>query len=140
MLLSKMEKSTANGFEAIWPDKYRKQASASSRSMALLGRDQDLGCWMTANVYQASSDVNGGTVTVGYPYSLLEWCVEPHSSWSLPIDARRVPSTNGPRSRHRTNPSSGEHPFDLFGSVGYRGSRWQVQNAGFCAQSKGCAV
>jgi len=44
-------------------------------------------------VYQASSDVNGGTVTIGYPYSLLEWCVEPHSSWSLPIDARRVPST-----------------------------------------------
>ena len=44
-------------------------------------------------VYQASSDVNGGTVTVGYPYSLLEWCVEPHSSWSLPIDVRRVAST-----------------------------------------------
>lgn len=43
-------------------------------------------------VYQASSDVNGGTVTVGYPYSLLEWCVEPHSSWSLPVDVRRVPS------------------------------------------------
>lgn len=44
-------------------------------------------------VYQASSDVNGGTVTIGYPYSLLEWCVEPHSSWSLPVDVRRVPST-----------------------------------------------
>lgn len=44
-------------------------------------------------VYQASSDVNGGTVTIGYPYSCLEWCVEPHSSWSLPIDVRRVPST-----------------------------------------------
>jgi DDE superfamily endonuclease len=44
-------------------------------------------------VFQASSDVNGGTVTVGYPYSLLEWCVEPHSSWSLPVDPRRVPST-----------------------------------------------
>jgi hypothetical protein len=44
-------------------------------------------------VYQASSDVNGGTVTVGYPYSLLEWCVEPHSSWSLPINARHIPST-----------------------------------------------
>ena len=44
-------------------------------------------------VYQASSDVNGGTVTVGYPYSLLEWCVEPHSSWCLPIDPRRVVST-----------------------------------------------
>ena len=44
-------------------------------------------------VYQASSDVNGGTVTIGYPYSLLEWCAEPHSSWSLPIDVRRVSST-----------------------------------------------
>lgn len=44
-------------------------------------------------VYQASSDVNGGTVTVGYPHSLLEWCAEPHSSWSLPVDVRRVPST-----------------------------------------------
>jgi len=43
-------------------------------------------------VYQASSDGNGGTVTVGYPYSLLEWCAEPHSSWSLPIEARRIPS------------------------------------------------
>ena len=44
-------------------------------------------------VYQASSDVNGGTVTIGYPYSLLEWCVEPHSSWCLPVDPRRVEST-----------------------------------------------
>jgi hypothetical protein len=44
-------------------------------------------------VYQASSDVNGGTVTIGYPHSLLEWCAEPHSSWSLPVDVRRVPST-----------------------------------------------
>jgi hypothetical protein len=43
-------------------------------------------------IYQASSDVNGGTVTVGYPYSLLEWCVEPHTSWCLPIDVRRVPA------------------------------------------------
>jgi hypothetical protein len=43
-------------------------------------------------VYQASSDVNGGTLTIGYPYSTLEWCAEPHSSWSLPIDVRRVPS------------------------------------------------
>lgn len=44
-------------------------------------------------VYQASSDINGGTVTVGYPYSLLEWYVEPHSSWSLPVGVKRVPST-----------------------------------------------
>lgn len=44
-------------------------------------------------VYQASSDVDGGAVTIGYPYSLLEWCAEPHSSWSLPLDVRRIPST-----------------------------------------------
>lgn len=42
--------------------------------------------------YQASSAVNGGTVTVGYPYSLLEWCAEAYSSWSLPVDVRRVSS------------------------------------------------
>lgn len=44
-------------------------------------------------VYQASSDVNGGTVTTGYPYSFLEWCAEVHTSWSLPLDVRRIPST-----------------------------------------------
>jgi hypothetical protein len=44
-------------------------------------------------VYQATTDVNGGSVTIGYPYSLLEWCAQPHSSWSLPIDVRRVPSS-----------------------------------------------
>jgi hypothetical protein len=43
-------------------------------------------------VHQASSAVNGGTIVVGYPYSLLEWCAESHSSWSLSVDMRRVPS------------------------------------------------
>jgi len=43
-------------------------------------------------VYQAASDVDGGNVTVGYPYSLLEWCAEPHTSWSLPVDVRRISS------------------------------------------------
>ena len=62
--------------------------------MAHPGRDPDRGVLDDRQyVYQASSDVNGGTVTVGYPYSLLEWCAEPHSSWSLPVDIRRVPST-----------------------------------------------
>ncbi len=48
-------------------------------------------------VYQATSAVNGGTVTIGYPYSLLEWCVEPHSSWSLLIDGCRVASSQTPQ-------------------------------------------
>jgi hypothetical protein len=43
-------------------------------------------------VFQASSDVNGGTVAIGYPYSSLDWVVEPHTSWALPIDERRVAS------------------------------------------------
>jgi len=43
-------------------------------------------------VYQPSSDVDGGHITVGYPYSLLEWCAEAHTSWSLPLDVRRIAS------------------------------------------------
>jgi hypothetical protein len=43
-------------------------------------------------VFQASSDVNGGTVTIGYPYSCLEWVAESHTSWSLPVDVCRVES------------------------------------------------
>jgi hypothetical protein len=44
-------------------------------------------------VFQASSDVNGGTVMIGYPYSCLEWVAESHTSWSLPVDVRRVESS-----------------------------------------------
>ncbi len=44
-------------------------------------------------VFQASSDVNGGTVAIGYPYSSLDWVVEPHTSWALPMDERRVASS-----------------------------------------------
>ena len=39
-------------------------------------------------IYQASMDVNGGIVTIGYPHSWLEWCAEPHSSWSLSVGMR----------------------------------------------------
>lgn len=44
-------------------------------------------------VFQASSDVNGGTIAVGYPYSSLDWVVTPHNSWALPVDEHRVPSS-----------------------------------------------
>jgi len=44
-------------------------------------------------VFQASSDVNGGTVAIGYPYSSLDWVVEAHTSWALPVDERRVSSS-----------------------------------------------
>ncbi len=48
-------------------------------------------------VFQASSDVNGGTVAIGYPYSSLDWVVEPHTSWALPVNERRVPSCQTPQ-------------------------------------------
>ena len=44
-------------------------------------------------VFQASSDVNGGTIAIGYPYSSLDWVAAPHSSWALPMDERRVASS-----------------------------------------------
>ncbi len=44
------------------------------------------------DVYQASSDVDGGHITVGYPSSLLEWGAEAQTSWSLPRDVRRISS------------------------------------------------
>ena len=43
-------------------------------------------------VYQASQAVNGGSVAVGYCYCQLEWVPQAHSSWSLPIDVRRLKS------------------------------------------------
>ena len=43
-------------------------------------------------IYQPTKAVNGGSVCVGYPYSLLDWVPEAHRSWSLPISVQRIPS------------------------------------------------
>jgi hypothetical protein len=48
-------------------------------------------------IFQASSDVNGGTIAVGYPYSSLDWVATSHSSWALPVDERRVASSQTPQ-------------------------------------------
>ena len=45
-------------------------------------------------VYHPTQAVNGGSVCVGYPYSLLDWVPTPHSSWSLSVNLQRIPSTN----------------------------------------------
>jgi hypothetical protein len=42
-------------------------------------------------VHQASSDVDGGHITIGYPYAALAWGAEAHTSWSLPVDVQRIP-------------------------------------------------
>ena len=44
-------------------------------------------------MFQASSDINEGIVAIGYPYSSLDWAVEAHTSWALPIDERWVASS-----------------------------------------------
>jgi hypothetical protein len=44
-------------------------------------------------VYHPTAAVNGGSICVGYPYSLLDWVPTPHSSWSLSVNLQRIPST-----------------------------------------------
>jgi hypothetical protein len=43
-------------------------------------------------VYHPTAAVNGGSICVGYPYSLLDWVPEPHQSWSLSVSIERIPS------------------------------------------------
>jgi hypothetical protein len=43
-------------------------------------------------VYHPTPAVNGGSICVGYPYSILDWVPEAHHSWSLPMSVKRIPS------------------------------------------------
>lgn len=43
-------------------------------------------------VYHPTPAINGGSVCVGYPYSLLDWIPEAHQSWSLSVSVKRIPS------------------------------------------------
>ncbi|MBL7161795.1 MAG: transposase [Anaerolineales bacterium] len=43
-------------------------------------------------VYHPTPAINGGSVCVGYPYSLLDWVPEAHRSWSLSVSIKRIPS------------------------------------------------
>ena len=89
-------------------------------------------------VYQASSDVNGGTVTVGYPYSLLEWCAEPHTSWSLPVDVRRVPSTQTAQEVGAEQIQAlAQARADLLGGMDIIAADGKYGNAGFLRSVKG---
>jgi hypothetical protein len=48
-------------------------------------------------VYHPTAAVNGSSLCVGYPYSLLDWVPMPHSSWSLSVNLQRIPSTQTAR-------------------------------------------
>jgi len=43
-------------------------------------------------VYHPTSAIGGGSICVGYPYSVLDWVPEAGSSWSLPVSVQRIPS------------------------------------------------
>ena len=43
-------------------------------------------------VYHPTAAVKGGSVCIGYPYSLLDWVPEAHRSWSLSVSVKRIPS------------------------------------------------
>jgi hypothetical protein len=43
-------------------------------------------------VYHPTAAVNGSSVCIGYPYSLLDWVPEAHQSWSLSVSVKRIPS------------------------------------------------
>ena len=43
-------------------------------------------------VYHPTPAVNGGSICIGFPYSLLDWVPEAHRSWSLPMSVKCIPS------------------------------------------------
>ena len=43
-------------------------------------------------VYQPTAAVKGGSVCIGYPYSLLDWVPQAHCSWSLSVSIQRISS------------------------------------------------
>jgi hypothetical protein len=49
-------------------------------------------------VYLPTSAVNGGSICVGYPYSLLDWVPELNASWSLSVSVRRIASYESAKS------------------------------------------
>ncbi len=63
-------------------------------------------------VYHPTPAVNGGSICIGYPYSLLDWVPDAHQSWSLSVSVKRIPSEMtavemGIESGQGTQPKSG---------------------------------
>jgi len=89
-------------------------------------------------VYHPTAAVNGGSVCIGYPYSLLDWAPEAHTSWSLSVSVERISSASSARevgiaqiqalSQARQNRSDG---LDIVAADGKYG------NAGFLRPLQG---
>jgi hypothetical protein len=48
-------------------------------------------------IYLPTQAIDGGSICVGYPYSLLDWVPETPSSWSLSVSVRRIASNESAR-------------------------------------------
>jgi hypothetical protein len=62
-------------------------------------------------LYLPTQTVNGCSICVGYPYSLLDWVPEPQSSWSLSVSVQRIPS-------HKSAQSVGVEEVMAFNEAG----------------------
>lgn len=47
-----------------------------------------------AFVHSASPTIDGAGIVIGHSYSVLAYCAEPGTSWTLPLSSRRVPTTS----------------------------------------------
>jgi len=85
-------------FEAEWLSHYLAQQvpQAGIQYYSLDGTAWPRGRAQTLDdrqyVYHPTAAVNGGSICIGYPYSLLDWVPEAHRSWSLSVSVRRIPS------------------------------------------------
>lgn len=46
-------------------------------------------------IHSATAAVDGASIVVGHSYSVLAYCAEPGTSWTLPLSCRRVPTGSG---------------------------------------------
>ena len=55
--------------------------------------------WMRVRArFRLTKTVNGGSICIGYPYSLLDWVPKAGESWSLSVSVRRIPSDEDAKS------------------------------------------
>ena len=106
--------------------------------MARPGRVRVPEHWRIASMcFQASSDVNGGTIAIGYPYSSLDWVKEAHASWALPVDERRVAAAKRRRKSVRTRSGSVSSRAAFLEALDIVACDGKYGNAGFLRSVKG---
>lgn len=44
-------------------------------------------------LYSPTKAIDGDSIVVGHPYSILAWVAQPRSSWALPMDVERISSS-----------------------------------------------